>query len=605
VIAAPGSIRPRPAPAESAEGPPIAVKRCRHVADTLRERERIPRSVEPFAAMTAVRHHARRPSPLAGLAFALALVAPLPALAVQVTQVRAGAHSGFTRVVFELDGAAGYRVEEIGTRTQPVLRVSLDAGSRFHRLRATGDVRDVKMTAGPRAVATIALARSGLRVQEMILSNPYRIVLDLHKPETALAKTSAPVKTAAKPAPETKPAAGAKPSPEPVAEAKPAPKPAVTPPAPVARTEPAPPGDAIAKVTPPKPAGAPKPAITPKPEASEPADAEPMPPAHPPISPGRSAQTPADAQAGQPPPPAESAPAPPVRRVPAAPSPTRTPSDTARAQPVAPAPPSPDALGWTERLGSPMWLGAIAAALIAFGVIVFAAIRRHRALPNDLDVTAIAEEIEAADHPSDEGFARRGATGAPAARPAATDAETSFAGLFDGDDDDEKHETAPAPERSTAASRPAPVAPGPRQGAARAAPEIDSLFDDTGGVVGDDASEGEAPMNQDMDLPADSHMGGPPPAMGGAAAPSPDVTRMLQEFERRIQTLEAKLDEANEAREKLERQVAAQSEELRVQRAAIARTQRALRTMSRADEDKATEPALREGDTQAKTRVNV
>jgi hypothetical protein len=49
--------------------------------------------------------------------------------------------------------------------------------------------------------------------------------------------------------------------------------------------------------------------------------------------------------------------------------------------------------------------------------------------------------------------------------------------------------------------------------------------------------------------------------------------------------------------------VAAQSEELRVQRAAIARTQRALRTMTRGDEDKATEPALRDGDTQAKTRV--
>jgi septal ring factor EnvC (AmiA/AmiB activator) len=100
-----------------------------------------------------------------------------------------------------------------------------------------------------------------------------------------------------------------------------------------------------------------------------------------------------------------------------------------------------------------------------------------------------------------------------------------------------------------------------------------------------------------------------PPAarMGGSAAPSaapsPDIARMLQEFERRIATLEARLDESNEAREKLERQVAAQSEELRVQRAAIARTQRALRTMTRGDEDKATEPALRDGETQAKTRV--
>ena len=48
------------------------------------------------------------------------------------------------------------------------------------------------------------------------------------------------------------------------------------------------------------------------------------------------------------------------------------------------------------------------------------------------------------------------------------------------------------------------------------------------------------------------------------------------------------------ARERLERQVAAQSEELRVQRAAIARTQRALRSLSRSEEEQATEPALRE-----------
>ena len=110
-------------------------------------------------------------------------------------------------------------------------------------------------------------------------------------------------------------------------------------------------------------------------------------------------------------------------------------------------------------------------------------------------------------------------------------------------------------------------------------------------------------MNQEMDLPVDRHASPPAARMGGSAAPSPDVARMLQDFERRIATLEARLDESNEAREKLERQVAAQSEELRVQRAAIARTQRALRTMTRGEEDKATEPALRDGDTQAKTRV--
>ena len=68
----------------------------------------------------------------------------------------------------------------------------------------------------------------------------------------------------------------------------------------------------------------------------------------------------------------------------------------------------------------------------------------------------------------------------------------------------------------------------------------------------------------------------------------------LAELERRLNTVETRLDESVEACERLERQMAAQSEELRVQRAAIARTQRALRSLSRTDDEQATEPAIRE-----------
>jgi hypothetical protein len=52
------------------------------------------------------------------------------------------------------------------------------------------------------------------------------------------------------------------------------------------------------------------------------------------------------------------------------------------------------------------------------------------------------------------------------------------------------------------------------------------------------------------------------------------------ENERRIAHLERRIEELVDARERLERQVAAQTEELRVQRAAIARTQRVLRTVA-------------------------
>ena len=52
-----------------------------------------------------------------------------------------------------------------------------------------------------------------------------------------------------------------------------------------------------------------------------------------------------------------------------------------------------------------------------------------------------------------------------------------------------------------------------------------------------------------------------------------------------------------DARDRLERQVAAQTEELRVQRAAITRTQRAVRNLGRgeeSEEQEATEPAIRD-----------
>jgi hypothetical protein len=106
-------------------------------------------------------------------------------------------------------------------------------------------------------------------------------------------------------------------------------------------------------------------------------------------------------------------------------------------------------------------------------------------------------------------------------------------------------------------------------------------------------SEGEKIMDLDAtDLPADRDALGTSPM--AVATDDTDVAALVQGLIGRLEGLEARLDESNEARERLERQVAAQSEELRVQRAAIARTQRALRSLSRSEEDQATEPALRD-----------
>ena len=88
-------------------------------------------------------------------------------------------------------------------------------------------------------------------------------------------------------------------------------------------------------------------------------------------------------------------------------------------------------------------------------------------------------------------------------------------------------------------------------------------------------------------------LGGMPPAMG--AMPE-EFQQMMREMNRRVEALEGRIDELVDARDRLERQVAAQTEELRVQRAAIARTQRAVRNLARPEdaEQEATEPALRD-----------
>jgi hypothetical protein len=559
----------------------------------------------------------RRSRLFAALAAAAALCSAVPALAAQIKDVRVGAHPKFTRIVFELDGKAGYRVERAGSDAAPELRITIEATSGARSLRASGDVRGVKVDAGSQARAHIALRTSGLRVREMILSDPPRIVIDVVKAETAVAAA-----TASKPA--SKPAAETQPSPKPVAEAKPSPSPAPKPVAEV-KPSPAPSPKPLAEVKP-SPSPAPKaiaevkpsPSPSPQPLAeAKPAPAPPavipaprtdlaVPPEPPKPTPTESASAPAISPAPTaspappdvaklPPPalpsPAPLPPAPPVAVVPSPPAPA----------PVAPvpAPPTPAAppSSWSDRLGDPLTLGLIGAAVLGLAAIAVV-LRRRRALPNDLDVTAIAEEVEQS---SDAGASGRIPSGGFAMGDDSSSAPvSSFGGLFD---------------QPISAAPPAPPAPMPVP--ERSAPPIamptpsasdaeDSLFDDAGAMPGEPESGGDAAMDTEMDFPVDRRTSPTAARMGGSAAPSgpaPDVARMLQEFERRIATLEARLDESNEAREKLERQVAAQSEELRVQRAAIARTQRALRTMTRGDEDKATEPALRDGETQAKTRV--
>ena len=98
------------------------------------------------------------------------------------------------------------------------------------------------------------------------------------------------------------------------------------------------------------------------------------------------------------------------------------------------------------------------------------------------------------------------------------------------------------------------------------------------------------------DYDADSEVATTRGAVSSDAVDNESTVRMIGELATRVGDLETRLEDAVDAKERLERQVAAQTEELRVQRAAIARTQRAVRNLTQRAEDAPTEPAPPETD---------
>ena len=252
-------------------------------------------------------------------------------------------------------------------------------------------------------------------------------------------------------------------------------------------------------------------------------------------------------------------PKPTVKPLPPKAEPKRT---AAKKTAAAPAPAAGGGIDWVR------WGGVAAGVLVVLLVIVLVA--RRRSLPNDLDVTALAEEESAGGGLLDGGFAM-GEEAAPESLGATAKASE------------------PAPKQ--------PIAPDPQireEEPPRSAPDIAAgpgLFDD------EPEKENETMDIESTDMPMERTASELPTQMGAAAAGAAgqsDIARLVKDLERRVAQLETRLDESVDARERLERQVAAQSEELRVQRAAIARTQRALRSLNRGEEEQATEPALRE-----------
>ena len=99
----------------------------------------------------------------------------------------------------------------------------------------------------------------------------------------------------------------------------------------------------------------------------------------------------------------------------------------------------------------------------------------------------------------------------------------------------------------------------------------------------------DAPSEKEESLPPEKAALPPTQPANGAA---PDESQ-LEALGYRVEALEFALERALEGRERLEAQLVAQGEQLRVQLAALARTQRAVRALSRSHDPRRDDRGLR------------
>jgi len=491
---------------------------------------------------------AKSPDPGRLMAWLLAVILCLGtgiASAAEVVDLRVGKHADFTRVVFELDRPAGYRLaREKNESGVTEVVVTLNAESQAKSITISkAQISSVELVPQNEvSVARIALKGDGLRIKEMILLSPPRIVLDVVDPSHRVAAAPAPAEAAA-------PAAAS-----PVVESQPVAK--------VASSAPA-------KSAPPT---ASKTLAAAKPPAARPAAAAKVPAPPPAAVP---AAKPANALAAR-------TPVPPQRQKPVA-KPMAVPTTPA----AIPQPEAPSLLNAKTLGGGLALLGLVGGG--AFFVM------RRRANADPVEMEGFDADPLAADNP----FAELGDDFGGASESVSSDGE----------------EMMPSFDQPAAGAVDEFAAAGDAGGATAKSLKSDGnqtdLFDTNAGTIGadendmtnapgaDSADAGNAGdsmesfgdttvVTEGMDA-----MAAPIANMGGDSS---DTMQMMQAMERRMAALESRLDEVSEAKERLERQVAAQTEELRVQRAAIARTQRALRNLSRPEDEAPTEPALRQPD---------
>ena len=417
----------------------------------------------------------------------VALAHAQPATAAQVREVRVGSHDKYTRVVFELDAPAGYSIQRRSETSgeEPAILVTVNASTKARNIPTKSDLLSaviVEERLGS-AVAEIRLKRSGLRLKEMILANPPRIVLDVMAREAPSrppeSKRSEPMAApVSKPSPSPKRVAA---TPSPPKRERKTPRPKVAPIAKPAESAMVVLVEEEVAVVEPKP-------VTPEPR--------------------------------------------PARVVPRT-APPRAPAATSSDVP-APTPPA-------ARSSRTSWL--IGVAVLVVVILVWRSMQRGRSDESEPEPAADRTYL---------------------------------------DDRYDREDPAPVADSDEGLS-PSLVDTNPPE-----LPNTDVLE-----LRSEDSEPGDTSVESPFADPGVLADEGVPAAVQGETAGG-DLTDRLVELERRLSEVHAKLDASLDGTERVERQLAAQGEELRVQRAAIARTQRALRGLNRSEDEHPTEPALRE-----------
>ncbi len=479
---------------------------------------------------------------VSSLVAAVLLMAPVAGTAATLSQVRIGTHEDHTRIVLELDEAASYRLTPPAEGSAR-LQIQLDAESAARHVASRSPfVKAVRVTPSARgSTVSVELSQAGIGVSEMILADPPRIVLDL-APMAPPSVAQATPEPAPAPAPPAVPAAAPVAAPETEAAASPS------------LSDPVP--SDIAETLSPLPA---------EPEAAAGAELAPAARAE-----EQAAAVPATAakderegsMAAAPAPTAPKAVEKPLR----APAPPKAPpAEVIVRKPAAPAAgspaPAPAATDktWVDRLLSPVGYAAIGMVLLALVVL---AVRRRRHDEDDDPLYSVMS----ADDPGADRHDEQAHGVEWEQRDAATEAfEDPNLAAAPSFFDDEPVERDGAQQLSLAHG-------------ARATDESDESGEAQSAAADSFLRETVSTPLAVSDEPATSF------------EPQPgDATQLAAELGDRVQELERRLEQLADARERLERQVAAQTEELRVQRAAIARTQRVVRSITKGEE-LATEP---------------